>query len=67
MSDQSGNPVLAVVAGIGDTTVTLDANHPLAGRTLVFDIELIETGLEPEHAACSATGGCSSCGGSCSQ
>lgn len=67
MSDQSGNPVLAIVAGIGEDTVTLDANHPLAGRTLIFDIELVETGLEPDHSGCSSTGGCSSCGGSCSE
>jgi FKBP-type peptidyl-prolyl cis-trans isomerase 2 len=29
------------VADIGEETVTLDANHPLAGETLVFDVELI--------------------------
>jgi peptidylprolyl isomerase len=30
------------VAQIGDETVMLDANHPLAGRTLLFDIRLVQ-------------------------
>ena len=30
------------VTGITDSGVTLDANHPLAGKDLVFDIVLIE-------------------------
>jgi len=34
--------VRAVVADIKKENVTLDANHPLAEKTLIFDIELVE-------------------------
>jgi peptidylprolyl isomerase len=30
------------VVDVKEDTVTLDANHPLAGVTLIFDVELIE-------------------------
>jgi peptidylprolyl isomerase len=45
--DQSGNPIPAVVTEILDDVVKMDVNHPLAGRTLVFDIEIVQTGLTP--------------------
>jgi peptidylprolyl isomerase len=32
------------VAEIGDATITLDANHPLAGKSLVFDLQLVGIG-----------------------
>lgn len=38
----SGEPVPAQVVNVTDTTLTLDANHPLAGRELEFEIELVE-------------------------
>lgn len=41
MSSDNEPMVLTVVA-IGDGTVTLDANHPLAGKDLSFEIELVE-------------------------
>ena len=41
LNDGTGNTIDAVVKDIEGDTVTLDANHPLAGKTIVFDIELI--------------------------
>ena len=35
-------PMIVTITEIGDTEVTLDANHPLAGKELVFEIELVE-------------------------
>ena len=37
-----GTDVKMIVLEITDDYVTLDANHPLAGKVLNFDIELIE-------------------------
>ncbi len=61
MSDQAGQPVPVFVAEILDNLVKLDANHPLAGKTLVFDVHIVETGLEADCGNnCSC--GCSGCG-----
>lgn len=42
MQSDTGQAVPVVVKEIKDDTITLDANHPLAGKDLIFDIELIE-------------------------
>lgn len=34
-----------VITGVGPEEVTLDANHPLAGKDLTFDIEIVD--VEP--------------------
>ncbi|MCF8069669.1 MAG: peptidylprolyl isomerase [Desulfobacterales bacterium] len=64
---QDGQTVPAKIVELNDDTITVDANHPLAGKTLIFDIEIAEVGLEPEQMSCSGSteeGGCGSC--SCS-
>ena len=38
----TGQVMQVVVAEVTDTEVTLDANHPLAGRDLTFAIELMD-------------------------
>ncbi|MCA1797319.1 MAG: peptidylprolyl isomerase [Desulfuromonadaceae bacterium] len=39
---QSGEPVIVQVTDIADDKVTLDANHPLAGKALNFSLEVVE-------------------------
>lgn len=41
---EDGREVPGQVAEVADDTVTLDLNHPLAGRSLVFEIELVDVG-----------------------
>ena len=42
MSDQQGHQFQVAIAEIKDDIVILDANHPLAGQDLIFDLELVE-------------------------
>lgn len=39
---KDGTPLPVLVTEVTDTTITLDANHPLAGLDLTFDIMLVE-------------------------
>lgn len=48
MSNESGQQFQVLVVEIKDDIIVLDANHPLAGEELVFDIELVEiVGAKP--------------------
>ena len=39
-----GEVTVLMVADVSDQQVTLDANHPLAGEDLTFELELMEVG-----------------------
>ncbi|GAB6175588.1 peptidylprolyl isomerase [Desulfobaculum senezii] len=39
---QEGSPVVVTITEISDESITLDGNHPLAGKDLNFEIELVE-------------------------
>ena len=41
LSDNQGNNFPVVVTEVKEESVILDANHPLAGKDLVFDLELV--------------------------
>ncbi len=42
MQSPDGQVMPVTVVEVKDDAVTLDANHPLAGKDLVFDVELVE-------------------------
>lgn len=42
MSNDQGQTFQVVIKEVKEDSVVLDANHPLAGKDLVFDIELVE-------------------------
>ena len=42
MQTPSGQVVPVTVVEATETEITLDANHPLAGRDLTFEVELVE-------------------------
>ncbi|WP_298914990.1 peptidylprolyl isomerase [uncultured Roseobacter sp.] len=41
MQTPDGQAMAVMIVDVDEATVTLDANHPLAGKDLKFDIELI--------------------------
>ncbi|MFZ5977172.1 MAG: FKBP-type peptidyl-prolyl cis-trans isomerase [Bacteroidota bacterium] len=41
MSNGQGQNFPVVIVDVKDTVVILDANHPLAGKDLIFDLELV--------------------------
>ena len=54
-------PIQAVIVNIGRFNVDVDANHPLAGKTLTFDVEIIDvrdaTQEEIDHGHVHGPGG----------
>jgi len=53
---------LVTVVGLDEENITIDANHPLAGETLNFDVEVMTirdaTSEELEHGHVHSAGGC---------
>lgn len=48
-SSDDGAPMPATVIKIEDGTVTFDLNHPLAGKNLNFEVEILEIEDAPEN------------------
>ncbi len=61
MANAQGQRMLGVVREIGDDTVKMDFNHPMAGKTLNFDVEVVSVrDVTPEDLAGKC--GCGECG-----
>jgi peptidylprolyl isomerase len=42
LAGPDGNPFPAVITEISETTITADLNHPMAGKDLTFEVEVLE-------------------------
>jgi peptidylprolyl isomerase len=42
IKQQNGNPIVVTITDLTEDSITLDANHPLAGYTLFFDVEVVD-------------------------
>lgn len=42
MSRGDSKKMKVMITEVSDSSVTVDANHPLAGKNLIFDLELLE-------------------------
>jgi FKBP-type peptidyl-prolyl cis-trans isomerase 2 len=47
MNQGDGGIMIGTITEVSETTIKIDANHPLAGQDLTFDIELVEIGVSP--------------------
>jgi FKBP-type peptidyl-prolyl cis-trans isomerase SlyD len=72
MQFQAGMGQIVTVKEVKEKEVVIDANHPLAGETLYFDVEIlsVRAATSEEIAAILAPrggcgGGCGGCGGGC--
>ena len=65
MSDANGNRMVGVVKEVADDKVKMDFNHPMAGKTLHFEVEVASVrDVTPEDLV--SKGGCG-CGCDCSE
>lgn len=72
MSDAQGNRMMGIVKEVGEETVKMDFNHPMAGKTLNFEVEVVSVrDVTPEdlqgHCSCGSCGGDHGCGGGCDE
>mgnify|MGYP000706101175 CR=1 FL=1 len=65
LRNPQGGQIPATVKLTDAEKITVDLNHPLAGETLTFDIEVVKINNEPSQPSCSPSA-CSSCGSTCS-
>lgn len=49
MSSDEGEPVLATVLEVDGESAKFDMNHPLAGKDLTFEVEILEIEDAPEN------------------
>ena len=68
MSTAEGQHMMGIVKEVKDEAVVMDFNHPMAGKTLNFEVTVVEVrDVTPEDFASQGGCGCGDCGGSCGE
>ena len=68
MSDAQGNRMMGIVKEVGDQTVKMDFNHPMAGKTLDFEVEVVSVrDVTPEDLQGHCSCGCGDHGCDCEE
>lgn len=67
MGDNQGNRMMGVVKAVGENSVTMDFNHPMAGKTLNFkgSVVAVRPSTDEDAAKFFAPAGGCSCGSDC--
>ena len=66
LSNPEGQQVAAQIVYLDDEKLTLDLNHPLAGKSLTFEIEVVGISTTPTQKPMSCGSGCD-CSSGCGQ
>ena len=62
MSDANGNRMIGVISEVKEESVMMDFNHPMAGKTLNFEVEVVSVrDVTPEDLMAKGGCGCSDC------
>ncbi len=63
---EDGQTVMVTVKSFDEKSVTIDYNHPLAGKDLTFNVKVVDVReATPEEVATGQVGGGESCGTGC--
>ena len=69
LQNEDGQRFYGKIVEVGEQTVKVDLNHPLAGETLHFEGKVLEnrdaTNEEIQSLISHMSGGCGGCGGNC--
>ena len=68
MSTADGQPMMGIVKEVKEESVVMDFNHPMAGKTLNFEVTVVEVrDVTPEDLQTPGGCGCGDCGGGCGE
>jgi FKBP-type peptidyl-prolyl cis-trans isomerase SlyD len=68
MATADGQHMMGRVKEVKAETVMMDFNHPMAGKTLNFEVTVVEVrDVTPEDLASQGGCGCGDCGGGCGE